>query len=603
MRIEKIEISNYKSISNQQSLSLHNDVTTIIGKNESGKSNVLDCIGNINVNSSNDTTRGLIRFPSRNKLDLPTEVSITFVIDEKMKEYFNVKSQRTKIEFNTNDTPFTGRISSGFGKEFFDSSEYVLRVEKLRDILTAHFNAQHKFHNQIFYTALPILEKLSEIHNLNWKAQIQYMFSLKKHILNDDDSKEFYQNLEFVQNYINRYYDKFPEIFYYKEENLNSTYAFKKEDFNNLRSTHGNMLVNFIRAVGIDEQIFQEMMLTGDSGRKQDLIDELVELINENVNKQFNAFYPQERVSLVVRIENNTLRFFVKGTSGNINISERSNGLKWYLNLYITILSNNIRSENLLFVIDEPGVYLHVDAQKELRRLFYNLPYNYQILYSTHSPFMISEDHISDIKVIQKNKKGETEIVNSVFSEKILDSSKKESLSPILKSIGMSQEHILGIHRDKINVITEGITDAVYLRAIAKYLDEDKFVFIPAVGASNIYNLGLILWSWGMRYVCLYDYDKAGIREQTKAREKYGLANTINLSSVCNGENITIEDLIDKNDFELCGLKKELVKKSESKMIDAVRLSRFMDNENIVISNETKLNFATLFDEMAKLHG
>lgn len=600
MRIEKIEISNYKSVANSQVLSLHDKVTAVIGKNESGKSNVLDCIGNVSISSSDESYRRKMSQPSRYNLQDDTAVTLIFRIDEEERSKLNVQDKITIIQYRTNDTPFMGRIVQGFGKEYFENPDFGNKLDKIKEILANHFPLQHNLHKQIFNSALSALDDLAVIHNLKWKSQISFLFTLEKQIPNQEDAVLFRQQLEYIQRYSDRYYDIFPDIVYYTEQNLNSQYSFKKDDFDNLRTSHGEMLINFIKAAKFNENLFEEMMLTYDSGRKQDLIDDLKELIDAQINRQFNQFYPQEIVSIVPSVENSSLKFFVKSNSRNITISERSNGLKWYLNLFITLLSKNIQNKNILFVIDEPGVHLHVDAQKELRRLFYELPSNYQILYSTHSPFMISENHISDIKVIQKNQEGITEIVNSVFSENILQTTKKETLSPILKSIGMSQQYVFGAYPGKINVITEGITDSMYLRAMAKNLDENRFVFIPAIGASNIYNLGLILWGWGFKYICLYDFDSAGIREQKKAINKYGLENTISLSNVCDGEDITIEDLIDDADFELVDLKKELVKKSVSKMLEAKKLCHNLSSADVVISELTRNNFTVLFDLMEK---
>ena len=62
--------------------------------------------------------------------------------------------------------------------------------------------------------------------------------------------------------------------------------CFKKDDFDNLRTSHGEMLINFIKAAKFNENLFEEMMLTYDSGRKQDLIDDLKELIEKKNQTQ-----------------------------------------------------------------------------------------------------------------------------------------------------------------------------------------------------------------------------------------------------------------------------------------------------------------------------
>ena len=52
---------------------------------------------------------------------------------------------------------------------------------------------------------------------------------------------------------------------------------------------------------------------------------------------------------------------------------------KWYLNLFIDILANDLKDSNVIFLLDEPGVYLHVNAQRELLRLFYDLCKKYGV--------------------------------------------------------------------------------------------------------------------------------------------------------------------------------------------------------------------------------
>ena len=124
MRIEKIEISNYKSVANSQVLSLHDKVTAVIGKNESGKSNVLDCIGNVSISSSDESYRRKMSQPSRYNLQDDTAVTLIFRIDEEERSKLNVQDKITIIQYRTNDTPFMGRIVQGFGKEYFENPDF-----------------------------------------------------------------------------------------------------------------------------------------------------------------------------------------------------------------------------------------------------------------------------------------------------------------------------------------------------------------------------------------------------------------------------------------------------------------------------------------------
>ena len=63
---------------------------------------------------------------------------------------------------------------------------------------------------------------------------------------------------------------------------------------------------------------------------------------------------------------------------------------------------------------------------------------------------------------------------------------------------------------------------------------------------------------------------------------------------------MSIEDLIDDADFELVDLKKELDKKSVSKMLEAKKLCHNLSSADVVISELTRNNFTVLFDLMEK---
>ena len=61
----------------------------------------------------------------------------------------------------------------------------------------------------------------------------------------------------------------------------------------------------------------------------------------------------------------------------------------------------------------------------------------------------------------------------------MLLSSKRETLTPLLKAIGADIKYNLGPRLDKVNVVTEGITDYMYFTAMLDYLGP-KLYFISA---------------------------------------------------------------------------------------------------------------------------
>ena len=102
-----------------------------------------------------------------------------------------------------------------------------------------------------------------------------------------------------------------------------------------------------------------------------------------------------------------------------IDFEERSNGLKWYLNMYLQLLSKTKKYdiENYIILLDEPGVYLHINAQKEVLKLFENFVKNdNQIIYTTQLPSMIYQDKLYRTRLIIKDSIGNSNIGNKYYS-------------------------------------------------------------------------------------------------------------------------------------------------------------------------------------------
>src|SRR5262249_40686112 len=60
------------------------------------------------------------------------------------------------------------------------------------------------------------------------------------------------------------------------------------------------------------------------------------------------------------------------------------------------------RGENVILLLDEPGLSLHGMAQADLLRYMEQelKPYH-QVIYTTHSPFMVDPDHFERVRIVQ----------------------------------------------------------------------------------------------------------------------------------------------------------------------------------------------------------
>lgn len=320
----------------------------------------------------------------------------------------------------------------------------------------------------------------------------------------------------------------FPSMFYrYNDRILLSEYkgdVLKKE-----LEDANSFLYEFVKYIGFTkEQILQAVSGKTD-GSTSNLQDRIQEAIDTKINTPFESFYTVEKVKLKARFTTNILSFTVSTDSGStMTLGERSNGLKWYLNLFIDVVANNLPSHQVVYLFDEPGISLHVNAQKELLKLFSDLESKgNQVIYTTHSPYMLDTENngIERIRAIVKDDHGNTKIYRTAYDPEIAPEAQEDTLTPIVRALGMSISDTFGPAYDKFNVVTEGISDCVYLTCIGKQLGVDlsKFAFIPVVGANNLINVCIILHGWGCKYVALFDYDDEGVKGGEVFKTKYEL--------------------------------------------------------------------------------
>lgn len=107
----------------------------------------------------------------------------------------------------------------------------------------------------------------------------------------------------------------------------------------------------------------------------------------------------------------------------------RSLGFRWYLSFYINFIAqaSEVNSNELIFLIDEPGIHLHPAGQKDLVKVLEDLADRNQIIYTTHSPFMINRTYPQRVRLVFKDKDG-TKVDSEAY---------RQDWKPLRSSIGL----------------------------------------------------------------------------------------------------------------------------------------------------------------------
>jgi len=596
MKIVSYKINNYKSISDGNILHVEDSITAVIGKNESGKSNVLEAIGlNSFSKPSTQTHLNCLTRNSNNKVSFSVHLKFW---DFECKKYRISNSLTTLLYHDTT----TIKLSGGFSDLLRNDDELNALMEKvigisktpdlwgkdikIRQSISESFGKVKKIHEEIFINSSIILSNI-----VKRAMKTHEMHETLVSVITKLDEK------------LNTYYDLLPQI-YYRDKDPTFNYLYRFDQFDELLKDSNCLLSNFIIAAGLDLADFENAFKSHDDGTKKTYRKKINNSIEKNISSKFNDFYTLEKLEIEAEFENNIFKLYIMTDDKAMTLNERSNGLKWYLNLFIDIQANHLRENSVVYLFDEPGIYLHVKAQKELLNLFENLTSKHnQIIYSTHSPYMIDGNNILNVRAIEKDKNGLTRIFRNAYHQDLSIHSKDETLSPLMNALGCDLKFNLGPNQD-YNLITEGISDYMYVKAMMVHLNINKrYSIIPSTGVSKIDKLVSILIGWGYDFKILLDFDKAGYDEYKEIKNFHdtledkmyfvNLQKTPNLNDMKESPK-TIESLISSQDFNKLANSKN--GSYSSKTLSAKEFHDKVKNGMLVPEEETRNNFKNLFE-------
>lgn len=89
-------------------------------------------------------------------------------------------------------------------------------------------------------------------------------------------------------------------------------------------------------------------------------------------------------------------------------MSKRSSGVTQFFRLAMVLHARRKKNaaNSYIYVFDEPGVFLHPKGQKDLLQVFEQLSKYTQIIYATHSLFMLNQNYPERHRLITKNSAG-----------------------------------------------------------------------------------------------------------------------------------------------------------------------------------------------------
>lgn len=245
--------------------------------------------------------------------------------------------------------------------------------------------------------------------------------------------------------------------------------------------------------------------------------------------------------NLHVRIKNDRHRV-------TVSFDQRSRGFVWFFSFlaYFSELERK-RGEKLVLLLDEPGLNLHAKAQEDfLRFIDERLAGDYQVVYSTHSPFMVEPTKLARVRTVEDRDGEGTKVSDEIFR------SGSDTVFPLQAAFGYELAQTLFVAPD--NLLVEGPSDLIYLQLLSEaarqkglaYLDE-RWVIVPVGGIDKIATFVTLLGGNQLNASVLIDVTSRDQQRVQNLRDNghLGKHSLIQIGEITGATDADIEDLFE----------------------------------------------------------
>jgi hypothetical protein len=244
-----------------------------------------------------------------------------------------------------------------------------------------------------------------------------------------------------------------------------------------------------------------------------------------DISKRFNDWYGQRRHTIDYQADGDYFRIWVaddRRPGVKIELEGRSRGFQWFFSFYLVFLvESEEEHKRAILLLDEPAIHLHPTAQQELIAFFEKLADKNQLIYTTHSPFLIDGEHLHRLRPVTEDKTGHSTINTETWP------SDRETIFPLQAAAGYAM--VRGLFQHKKNVLVEGMSDYYYLHALTHQcratgratLPDDIYV-TPCGGTKLVGQIASLFLGQEVRPLVLLDGDEAGrVRRDALIKELY----------------------------------------------------------------------------------
>ena len=502
MKIKQFTIQNYRAIKSVE-ISLRHNLTPIVGVNESGKTTILQAIqafdkGRDKYNKENNH----LVFQNQYSTSDTTDCQIIAKIELSNEEFVELEAKFPSTATEKDRATFSSCKATtktiNLGRKLWTDKE---KIKKRYELANEDYSqAASRVIRKYLVDRLPMI------------------------LYFDDFTDRVPQKVEFSKEFVDS--GKLSSRGVHREWQELVREIFRRADADGLDDILS----------GEDKPTpLRNFLSINDPDRREAILEDISDMLNREIIEDWKSLkmsgasaLADDTSDLQLRIRPEsyedgsfdlTFRVIDKSSKGKkrpFAVTARSKGFQWFFN-YMTKLKFNPRYkgaiENSIFLLDEPGSYLHSSAQSELLRELKNVSEKNSILYCTHSQYLLHPETIN-LGSIRVAKRDDGKINLQGYGD-IGTADEGAALAPVYSALNLS------VSRDFIGkvILVEGISDFCVIQMLIKHLpslDCRNVSVIPASGAGTVDKMLGFAVGFANDFLVLLDRDDAG-DEQLKA--------------------------------------------------------------------------------------
>lgn len=304
-----------------------------------------------------------------------------------------------------------------------------------------------------------------------------------------------------------------------------------------------------------------------DTRRREAILSDVEDVLNRTLSKAWKTFSLGSNANITIRLK--IFSATENGKKGHMletkvvekigtreryfNIADRSKGFLWFFNFVMKLEFNpkiiGASDARTVYLLDEPGSYLHNAAQEKLCSKLVDISKKHgTVIYCTHSHTLLNPEVIplNHIHIVEKDKNKKIRVLP--IAQVKTKTENNSAFQPIHEALQISAFDYA--QNNKPILVVEGIYDKY---AIQLMLNPKDYLILPSTNANSILKNIQFLNGYSKHYIAIWDNDTEGQKYYKEASRYFGEfeAKRFDMLPLLDKHKRRMEDMFEREDFDV----------------------------------------------------